>query len=395
MSARSPRFPRVAASVVVLAFASVVPVVSASPAFATSRYQTRTVKLAHGIVWRSITDSRGPNEIQALIVTPYRRLRLTLGAAGPVMPSLKKTSALARRVKALAGINGDFRTDDGRSLHPVVQAGMFVNTGVQTGSLFGVTRNRKTAFLGRPDIDISVTDGTIHGPRNIAAWNGGQPVLKQMVAFTDAGGTVEIPPTTACSARLVLTSGPTWTLDKTAKLASYTVDTAGCGTALLPSGGVVLSALPGTNRGTWLQSLSPGQTVTISEGSIGWPGMSDAIGGMPMLLQNGVVVAPTTCIPADFCAPNPRTAVGVTSGCVDHLSACHYIIVVVDGRRAGSVGMTFQELAALMQHLGATWALNLDGGGSSAVWIKGHGIVNKPSDGAERSVPNALLVVPH
>lgn len=63
------------------------------------------------------------------------------------------------------------------------------------------------------------------------------------------------------------------------------------------------------------------------------------------------------------------------------------------GRQKGlSDGMTFHELAELARRLGCTEALNLDGGGSSTLWLGGQ-VMNSPSDGRERLVANALLLV--
>ena len=47
-----------------------------------------------------------------------------------------------------------------------------------------------------------------------------------------------------------------------------------------------------------------------------------------------------------------------------------------------------------MKEQGAVWALNLDGGGSATMWLKDRGVVNRPSDGSERPVTSALLVLP-
>ena len=66
--------------------------------------------------------------------------------------------------------------------------------------------------------------------------------------------------------------------------------------------------------------------------------------------------------------------------------------MVADGRRAGVPGPTLPELAALLLELGACTAVNLDGGGSSALWLRDR-VVNQPSDGAERRVANHLAVV--
>jgi MYXO-CTERM domain-containing protein len=66
---------------------------------------------------------------------------------------------------------------------------------------------------------------------------------------------------------------------------------------------------------------------------------------------------------------------------------------VVDGRQASlSVGMTCTELGNELKGLGAWNALNLDGGGSSTMYLAGTGVINSPSDGAERVVANHLAV---
>ena len=71
------------------------------------------------------------------------------------------------------------------------------------------------------------------------------------------------------------------------------------------------------------------------------------------------------------------------------------IILVVDGRSSGSYGLTLYQLGQQMQALGAVNAMNLDGGGSSTMWIKGMGIVNHPTDSTgERPVSNAIVIMP-
>lgn len=86
-------------------------------------------------------------------------------------------------------------------------------------------------------------------------------------------------------------------------------------------------------------------------------------------------------------SPHPRTAVGLTK------DGRYLFFVVVDGRREGVPGATLGELARFMrEELGVCRALNLDGGGSSAMYA-GDVIVNRPSDGTERRVSNHLGVV--
>ncbi|WP_067133088.1 phosphodiester glycosidase family protein [Microtetraspora malaysiensis] len=84
---------------------------------------------------------------------------------------------------------------------------------------------------------------------------------------------------------------------------------------------------------------------------------------------------------------HPRTLAGVTA-------SGKLILAVVDGRDPGkSVGASFIEAAQIMRWLGARDAINLDGGGSS-VMVIGKKVVNRPSDGVERGVGDALLVLP-
>ncbi len=85
---------------------------------------------------------------------------------------------------------------------------------------------------------------------------------------------------------------------------------------------------------------------------------------------------------------HPRSGVGISR------DSTRLFLVAVDGRRPWSVGMTLEELGALMLRLGAWDAMNLDGGGSTALWVRGR-LMNAPSDATgERAVGNALFVRP-
>ncbi len=114
------------------------------------------------------------------------------------------------------------------------------------------------------------------------------------------------------------------------------------------------------------------------------PPVVEAVSGHPTLIHRGT---PTTDFGTDptFTERQPRTAIGVSSS-VDVL-----ILVAVDGRRAGAVGMTGAETTTLMRRLGSHDAVMLDGGGSTAMWISGKGIVNRQSDPG-RAVGNQLAV---
>jgi len=116
------------------------------------------------------------------------------------------------------------------------------------------------------------------------------------------------------------------------------------------------------------------------------PWMTGAVSGWPMVVEGCEPVAQLPGSDYFTRAPHPRTAVGLSG------DGREFYLVVVDGRREGVPGMTLPELAQFMDELGACTAVNLDGGGSSAMWV-GDRIVNRPSDLVERNVVNHLAVV--
>ena len=119
-----------------------------------------------------------------------------------------------------------------------------------------------------------------------------------------------------------------------------------------------------------------------------WKDVTQAVGGGPWLVKGGMTTVDGEAegFPkSDFIEKrHPRSAAGVTRD-------GKLLLVTVDGRRDWSAGCTLYELAELMKSLGAVNALNLDGGGSSTMFVGG-GIVNAPSDGRERPVADSLLV---
>ncbi|HVF48004.1 MAG TPA: phosphodiester glycosidase family protein, partial [Pyrinomonadaceae bacterium] len=82
---------------------------------------------------------------------------------------------------------------------------------------------------------------------------------------------------------------------------------------------------------------------------------------------------------------HPRTAVA-------KLKDGRFLMLTADGRTEESVGLDLYDLAAYMLELGATDAMNLDGGGSTTMFLGGK-VVNRPSDKeGERKVGDAILV---
>ncbi|GAA4518904.1 phosphodiester glycosidase family protein [Sphingobacterium thermophilum] len=87
---------------------------------------------------------------------------------------------------------------------------------------------------------------------------------------------------------------------------------------------------------------------------------------------------------------HPRTGVG--------LAGNKLYLITVDGRNSMSQGFSLAEFTNIFRWLGCTDAMNLDGGGSTAMYIEGKGIVNHPSDNkkfdhqGERKVANIIYI---
>lgn len=113
-----------------------------------------------------------------------------------------------------------------------------------------------------------------------------------------------------------------------------------------------------------------------------------AISGGAKLLENGTI--PET-FSHTISGRNPRTALGLSK---DEETL---YLVTVDGRLKTSIGMTQTELAEFLKSISVYNAINLDGGGSTTMVARPLGsfstmTVNRPSDGALRSVINAIGV---
>ena len=370
----------VAGAVVALAMLAVLaPVV---PAGARGDH-TQTRVIAPGVTLTTLTDVRVPQRTFVLTLDPAQGASLDIALAGGALARERTTSFMVESTGALAGINGDF-TDlqNGYPVHPMVDQGELVLTSRNLGQSFALGTDGSASF-GTPSISITATEADTGETWVVDRWNHGQPHLGEIAAFSDLGGDAERPSREDCNARLIpdVTSQD----DGTDVAQSYTVASAGCTGALMPpDGGVVLTAQPSTDEAAILRSLTTGEIVTIHR-SVGFPSVRDMVGGGPMLVDGGHVVVGACS--GSICAPNPRTAIGVTAD-------GRYLLVVADGRRAGwATGMTLNQLAVLMVSLGAVQALNLDGGGSSTMVVK-NGVVNKPSSGGERTVSTTLLVMP-
>jgi hypothetical protein len=160
----------------------------------------------------------------------------------------------------------------------------------------------------------------------------------------------------------------------------------------IPEDGFILSAHGDKQEA--LKSLRPGETVQVDISiDSKWQNSKFMLASGPMLVNNGVYGL--NMDPNNIRAREraPRTAIAIDK------TQTKVFMVTVDGRQSGySAGMTLPEFANYLIKIGAYKAINLDGGGSTAMAIRKQGqeyasLINRPSDGWERSVSSTLQVI--
>lgn len=135
---------------------------------------------------------------------------------------------------------------------------------------------------------------------------------------------------------------------------------------------------------------APAPDATSPIGAREWK-VANAIGGGPVLIHKNQLfdtyeneVFFGSGFPGN--SPYARAAIGITQ-------TNHLILFATDGKqKSHSIGLTLKHLAEEMQRLGCVEALNLDGGGSETLVVKGEAI-NHPSDGRERNITSIVGIM--
>lgn len=116
-----------------------------------------------------------------------------------------------------------------------------------------------------------------------------------------------------------------------------------------------------------------------------WKNVKHIISGGPYLVKNNEVFVDMTAQKLGAIGgKNPRSAIGYTADGT-------LVLVAVDGREGSSVGMTLMQLANFMKSVGCVQAMNLDGGGSTVMYVNGK-IVNSPHVKGGIPLSNAIVL---
>ena len=342
------------------------------------------------------TTTRGPWSVNVLTIDPRLANDHLEATHGPDLAQVETTTDLVATAHALAGVNGSFFTFTANPQFPGDPVGLSMAAGrllsepsgdpneadlvvdatadrVLLGHLTwsGVVRNRDTdaslplEFVNHPPVVPSACAG-LADPTACTVPGDVVRFTPEWGASTPAGNGVEVVlDRLGCVVRTSMTRG--------ASLAAGQ-------TSLQATGRDSGALLDVAGRGCVSQTLrlfdDDGDQVAMR------PGLY-AVNGRYRLTAGGEIVVPDGS--GSFFDRNPRTIAGTTRD-------GRIVLATIDGRQTTSVGTTLHETAAVADALGMSDAINLDGGGSTTMSVRG-ALVNRPSGSTERAVGDALVYV--
>lgn len=366
---------------------------------------TSSERTAPGVTFRAFeTSGAGGRVLGGLVDVDLRSPKVSVGLLHPPVVAARRTvSAMADALGAVAGVNGDFFNVSethpgvaatGSSSGPAVVEGRPLKGAVPDGQRFGpalppgasaedvigVGTDRRgrvarlhltgTVRAGKTSIALRGLNQYALRVGGVGAFDSrwGEVSRQRAVCGTDEARNA---PCSTDTAEVSVRKGVVMGVSDTVGAGAIPADT---------------TVLVGREKGAdALRRLRPGDRVQVSYRFTGPVRFRFAVGGFP-ILRDGE--------PLDGLSPNgpaPRTAAGVSR------DGRRFYLLVADGRSERSGGLTVAELADLLDEIGADDAVNLDGGGSSALVARAPGaasvsVRNTPSDGAERAVANGIGV---
>jgi hypothetical protein len=362
--------------------------------------------------WDGDSAARGPWTVNVVRVDG-RRFRGTLrGTFGPTLADREKTTQLAALEHANVALNGGFFVFDPKAGAEGDPAGAGVYRGRIESEPVGDRpvlvlrdRGRRTRIV-RPAWSASARlasrtvalDGVNRVPgliRNCGGTFDDVPTWRPLHDFTCTDDAELVLFTSAFGAATPSGPGAEAILDRAGRVIAVHD---GRGTSLAPG----QRSVQGTgDLASTIAALRPGDRVRtrLVLRSGGHPLArrgTTVINGGPLLMHAGAIHItqrrdgmrhesdPST----DYgwvLQRNPRTFAGIDR-------RGRTLLVTVDGRQPAELGLSIPETAAVARSLGMVEAINLDGGGSTAMVIGGS-LISHPSDAAgERAVGDAIVI---
>ena len=337
---------------------------------------------------RELVDDAGPIAAY-LLRLDANRIRLASVHANDETLGLEPVDSIATRQQAIAAVNGSFFNPNGDPQFVLKEAGELVSDAAAT---------RGAVIIQSPRRGRTVLEFDQIGARVSLTFNARGRTW--VVPIDGVNKTRERGKLMLYTARYhpdtdTAPGGTEWVLS--GKPARVTDVRRGAGRTAIPRDGSVLS-FGGVDLPEALAALAPGARVSFRTAWTSLNGVpprhmetaDDIVSGAGLLRVKGRILdnrQTAEGLPTSYeTTRHPRTMIGVDAG--------GFIwMVAVDGRAPDhSIGMTFADLERLCDRLRLTDALNLDGGGSTTMVIKGE-VVNVPADGlGPRPVSDAILV---
>lgn len=326
--------------------------------------------------------AEGPLSLHVVAVDPRApdvRVESVL-ASNRLISGGETVSAMARESGAIAGINGDYFdiNNTNEPLNILIENGRLLRTPMQRYAL-AITRSHAIFF----------SEFTFAGDVQLA--NGNRVPLDAVNVWPAPRGGISLltPELGSVLPQDDVTLVALAPLGENAPFTSYRVTGIADNTAEQPAGyylGIGINAYAAAGV------PNVGDTLVARDATV--PPLQDistAVGGGPLLVRDGMPFAdPDGPGGGEFLSRIPASGAAVTRGGL-------LLLFEVDGRQAGSVGLTRPQFASAMIAFGARDGMALDGGGSSTIVARRPGdrsarVRNSPSDGVERKVADGLFI---
>jgi hypothetical protein len=341
--------------------------------------------VAPGLTYRMEVDVTLPRTIHVVRWNPaggiVAKPELGGGTIYEADPTIGREtlSQMVKRTGAIGGINADFFPFTGDPLGLMVRDGELLSLPYPGRSVFAWGPGG--AFAG---IATGRLEATLPGfaPIPINTFNAEVPADSVGLHSASAGIARAKTPNRHAVLKIV---GGDWKVGSTVQFEVETV-AAESPAQSIPGDRAILTGT-GNKLGN-IAGLRPGQRISVPlvQQGFDWTKVNQAVAGGPNLVTGGTLAldAAAQSFNADFADKrHPRTAIGKTA-------TGEIWLVAIDGRQGFSVGASLEELAKVMQRLGCMDAINLDGGGSTTLNLFGN-TINRPSEGKEREIANAIL----
>lgn len=343
--------------------------------------------VAPGLVYRAEVDTTIPRMIHAIRWTPGAKVVVAVPELGGstvfeenVSKGRETVSQMAQRTGAIAAINADFFPFTGDPVGLMVRAGELLSLPYPKRTAFGWGPGASAAAVPIGRLTFTA-EGS--GAYDLPQFNE-ECKANSISLNSERAGIARASTASAVHAVLRVVRGD-W---KAGGQVQAEVEYLQSEVASLPvpPGSAVL-----TSTGTmmpFVASLRAGQKLRfdLKVAGFDWAKIENVVGGGPWLVRGGEIAvdAAGQGFNGDFANKrHPRTAVGRSSN-------GDLWWVAVDGRLGFSDGATLEEAAQVMRRLGCSEAINLDGGGSTALSVLGMP-VNRASGGREREVANGVV----